>query len=259
MAAIKGGLDYAAASTIGARDRQEDNWGVLLRPPPPADGARLLAVVADGIGGGPAGDLASDLAVRTFLDSYSTIRRPARDRLRHALAHANREVGIAVETDPTLRGMGTTMVAALFLENACEWLSIGDSLILQYRGGRIRRINPFHVYANVLDELVRAGELTREEADSDPDRAVLTSAVVGTAIEDVAQGRLELATGDVLILATDGIATLEAKEVATICDDVGGDGGAEGIADTLIGRIDYLALDRQDNATVLVLRQSGDA
>ena len=163
-----------------------------------------------------------------------------------------------METDPTLTGMGTTMVAALFLEDACEWLSIGDSLILQYRGGRLRRINPFHVYANVLDELVRAGELTREEADSDPERAVLTSAVVGTAIEDVAQGRLELAPGDVLILATDGIATLEGKEVAAICGDVG-DGGAEGMASALIRRIDDLALERQDNATVLVVRQSSTA
>ena len=258
MAMIEG-RDYAVASTVGTRARQEDNWGILVQPPSLEDGARLLGVVADGIGGAPAGDLASDLAVRTFVDSYSAIHRPFRDRLRHALAHANREVGIAGETDPTLAGMGTTMVAALFLGDVCEWLSVGDSLILQYRGGRLRRINPLHVYGNVLDELFRSGELTPEAAASDPDRAALTSAVQGTVIEDVAQGRLELAREDVLVLATDGLATLGAKEVVAICDEASDHCGAEGIANTLIGRIDDLALERQDNATVLVVRQSGTA
>ena len=105
MAAIEG-RDYAVASTIGARERQEDNWAVLARPPALEDGARLLAVLADRMGGGPAGDLASELAVRTFLDSYAAIHRPVRDRLRHALAHANREVGIAVEADLRLTGNG---------------------------------------------------------------------------------------------------------------------------------------------------------
>ena len=60
-----------------------------------------------------------------------------------------------------------------------EWLSVGDSFILHYRGGRLRRVNPLHVYANVLDELVRSGDVTEEEAASDPERTALTSVVQG--------------------------------------------------------------------------------
>ena len=75
-------------------------------------------------------------------------------------------------------------------------------------------------------------------------------------IDEVAQDRLELAPGDVLILASDGLATLGGKDVAAICDDAGDDRGPEGIANMLIRRIYALALKRQDNATVVVVRQS---
>ena len=247
------GRDFAAASTIGARKRQEDEWGTHVNPPALEAGAGVLAAVADGMGGMPAGDRASAIALRAFLDSYPALQLPARERLRRALAHANREVGIAVEGDPALAGMGCTLVAGLFFVDRCEWLSVGDSYLLHCRDGGLERINPLHVYARELDERVRRGEITEEEAEQHPDRASLTSAVQGTVLEEVAQGTLELTPGDVVILASDGIATLSEEETASICAEHGGE-GAGPIAVTMIGHVEAAACPSQDNATAIVVR-----
>ena len=249
------GRDFAAASTIGARERQEDDWGSHLDPPALEEGARLLAAVADGMGGMPAGGQASNIAIQTFFDSYPAIQRHATARLRHALAHANREVGIAAEANPELEGMGCTIVAALFFAEKCEWLSIGDSLILLCRDGELERINPLHTYAQVLERQVEQGELTLEEAESHPGRELLTSAVQGAALEEVAQGELQLAERDIVVLASDGVSALSEEEIASICA-AHAEEGAAAIAGAIVARIDALARANQDNATVLVVRHT---
>ena len=247
------GRDFAAAATIGARSRQEDDWGIYVNPPSVEESAVLLAVIADGMGGMPAGDLASDIAVRTFLESYPAITtRPARQRLGHALAHANREIGIAVETAPERDGMGCTLVAALFFADRCEWLSVGDSFLFHCREDRLERINPLHVYAAELDAQVRSGEISAECARRHPDRAALTSAVQGTVLEAVDQDALPLAAGDIVLLATDGIATLTEQDIVAICKEHAND--AKRIAEALVTRIDVAGRERQDNATVIVVR-----
>ena len=251
------GPDFASASTVGARERQEDDWGTHLDPPALESTARLLAVVADGMGGMPGGARASDLAVRAFFDSYLAIGRPARDRLHHALAHANRELGIAVENGEGPPGMGCTFVAALFLDDCCEWLSVGDSSLLVCRDGELTRVNPYHVFANELDEQARRGEITPEEANNHPDRAALTSALQGGVLEEVAEGTLALAGGDIVMLASDGISTLSADEIASICTEHAAD-GAERIAETIIAQTAEKEREGQDNATVVVVRHRVD-
>ncbi|MDE2692435.1 MAG: protein phosphatase 2C domain-containing protein [Acidobacteriota bacterium] len=253
------GRDFAAATTIGARCRQEDDWGVHVQPPALEKGALLLAGVADGMGGMPAGDRASDVAIRTFFDSYSLISQPARGRLRRALAHANREVGIVVEAEPDLAGMGCTLVVVLFFNDRAEWLSIGDSLILRWRADGLKRINPLHTYGNELDVQVKRGEISADSAREHPDRAALTSAIQGTVLEEVAQGELDVALGDIVILASDGLASLDDQEIESICAArVDGEEPAARIATTLIGRIEARARPGQDNATVVVVRIGGD-
>lgn len=251
------GRDFAAAATIGNRDRQEDDWGTHANPPALEEGAVLLAVVADGMGGAPAGDCASRLVIQAFFDSYSAIQRPAKERLRHALAHANRELGIAVETTPELAGMGCTLVAALFFSDRVEWLSVGDSFILLCRGERLERINPLHIYARKLEERVQRGEISPECAHSDPDRASLTSVVMGGLLEEVSQGELLLEPGDLIVLASDGIATLPEDEFASLCSGTVAQ-DASAVADSLVGRVEALAAKGQDNATVIVVRRAAD-
>ena len=251
------GRDFAAVATVGSRERQEDDWGTHVDPPALEGRAALLAVVADGMGGMPAGDQASGLAVQAFLDSYLTVQKPARDRLRHALAHANREVGIAIESDPELVGMGCTLIAGLFFMDRCEWLSVGDSFILLAREGRVRRLNPLHTLAARLDDRVKRGQMSKDYALAHPERAALTSVVQGGPIDQVSHGELHLQPGDLMVLASDGIATLPEAEIASICCQFRAQ-DANRIADALVARIDALNVAGQDNATVIVVRRAAD-
>ena len=245
--------DFAAANMIGARKRQEDDCGVYFVPEESGDEARLLAAVADGMGGMPAGDEASRITIRAFFDSYPLIAKPPAARLRDALAHANHEVRVAVEADPTLRGMGSTLVAALFFEDRFRWLSVGDSLIFHWRAGELERINPLHTYGRELDARAARGEISAMHAALHPERAAITSVVMGLALDEVAEGELDLVVGDIVVLASDGIETLPEAELASLLADLGGE-RADRIAGAILQRISDLAVYGQDNVTVVVVR-----
>ena len=252
------GRDFAAAAIVGVRNRQEDEWGVHVHPPAIEAGAGLLAVLADGMGGAPAGDRASNLVVSAFLDSYPRCQEPARTRLRTALTAANDAIEDAIPADNALDGMGATLVAGLFFPDRCEWLSVGDSFIYLCRNGALSRVNPLHIYANELDARAARGEITRQAALAHADRRMLTSVVMGWPIEEVAQGELPLQRGDLVLLASDGLATLPDAEIAAICvqgaERAQGEGKkAQRIADALLDRIEASKAPRQDNATVIVV------
>ena len=252
------GDHFAVASMVGGREVQQDDWGAHSDPPSLEGDARLLATLADGMGGMPHGEDASAVAVRGFLDAYSALGEPASKRLRGALAAANRSVGAVVDARPEFEGMGTTLVAGLFFDDRVEWLSVGDSLVLHYRQGRLRRINPLHIYARDLDEMARRGEITESEARNHPYRVALTSAVQGGEILDVSQDCLPLLPGDVVLLASDGIATLTEADLTAICSEHAS-GPMAHIADTIISQIDSRQRRSQDNATVIAVRCSPNA
>ena len=249
------GRDFAASAIVGERERQEDDWGVYVDPPTVEGGAKLLAVLADGMGGAPAGDCASRTVVGAFLDSYARHAEPAPERLQLAAWGANDAVAEAVLADQALNGMGATLVAALFFANRCEWLSVGDSYLFLCRNGQLSRLNPLHIYATELDAKARRGEITREAALAHLDRHQLTSVVMGWPIEQMATGTLRLQPGDVVLLASDGLATLSDDEVAAICTEgAGGEAQAQWIADALLRRIEEHRAPRQDNATAIACR-----
>ena len=243
---------FAAAAIVGERERQEDDWGVHVDPPSAEGGARLLAVLADGMGGAPAGDCASRTVVAAFLDSYVRHAEPAPARLQLAAWAANDAVAEAVLADPARNGMGATLVAALFFADCCEWLSVGDSYLYLCRNAQLSRLNPLHIYATELDAQAQRGEITRQAALAHPERYQLTSVVMGWPMQ-LATGRSSLQSGDVVLLASDGLATLADAEVAAICTEGAGRGAdAQWIADALLGRIEEHGAPRQDNATVIV-------
>lgn len=245
------GRHYAAATMIGARKRQEDAWSVRVVSDDGSD-EELLVAVADGLGGMPAGDRASRITIRSFVGSYALIPEPPAERLRFALANANGEVARAIEADPSLRGMGTTLVAALFFRDRFRWLSVGDSFIFHWRAGDLERVNPLHTYGRELDARAAHGEISAMHAALHPDRAAITSAVMGLPLDEVAESKVDLADGDVVVLASDGIETLADEEIAAICGDHRS-AGASRIAEAIIRRIEQRALSWQDNATALVV------
>lgn len=246
------GRHFAAATMIGGRKRQEDAWSARLVSDDGSDEELLLVAVADGLGGMPAGDRASRIAIRSFVGSYALISEPPAERLRLALANANGEVARAIQADPSLRGMGTTLVAALFFRDRFCWLSVGDSFIFHWRAGDLERVNPLHTYGRELDARAARGEISAMHAALHPDRAAITSVVMGLPLDEVAEGERDLAAGDVVVLASDGIETLSNEEVAAVCGDYRS-AGASRIAEVIIRRIERRALGWQDNATVAVV------
>jgi len=237
-----------------------------------ATGGALVVVLADGMGGHAGGAVASRIVCEKFLGTLKElfVTFPPDDPsagdgdgdgvdivalLSEGLMEANAAVADRVEEDPMLTGMGSTMVGVSFSSRGVEWISVGDSPLLLYRNHEIAMLNADHSLAPELDRLAEAGHITHEQARHDPRRHMLRSAVTGDELDlvDTSKTPLELEAGDYVVLASDGLETLEASEVVRIISAYGDD-GAEAVAQALIRAVDAVRDPHQDNATVVVVR-----
>ncbi len=257
--------EHAVAATRGAREYQEDTaayWpgGENTFPIPQAAVAIPngggIAVLADGMGGHTGGALASRMVCEQFLATAAQHEGAPRDRLEAALYAANAALASKVADKPALAGMGSTLIGTAFTDAGIEWISVGDSPLYLFRRGEIAILNEDHSMAPMLDRLVANGRLTEEEARRDPRRHMLRSAVTGEEIDliDHSQQALALEPGDYIVLASDGVETLEVDDIARIIQGYAND-GPEAVAGAIIRAVEALREPHQDNATVLVVRQ----
>ncbi len=271
-------FDHASRATRGARNYQEDTalvWPSVSpsvtasadasAPEPTAatngSGAPLVAVLADGMGGHAGGALASRMACESFIKSYAATDLPAKaelpetERLVEALRAANDAIAATVSTNPMLTGMGSTLVGVVFSSAGVEWVSVGDSPLLLYRRGEIAMLNEDHSLAPELDRMAAAGKITAEEARKDPRRHMLRSAVTGDDIDmvDVSRTPLRIEPGDYIILASDGLQTLETSEIERVVTAYAAD-GPQAVANALIRAVEAVRDPHQDNATVVAVR-----
>ncbi len=255
-------FDCALRATRGAREYQEDS--AVLWPgddpfAPPAgvrqSQARIVAVLADGMGGHAGGALASRLVCEHFLKTISTAPGETIDVLLTALMAANEAVAAQVRKNPLLSGMGSTVVGVEFVADAINWVSVGDSPLFLWRRGEIAMLNEDHSLAPDLDKLAAAGKITAAQAKKDPRRHMLRSAVTGDEIDlvDISKRPLRLEAGDCVILASDGLQSLELPEIERLVSAYAQD-TAEAVASALIREIDNLREPHQDNTTVVVVR-----
>jgi PPM family protein phosphatase len=258
----------AMQATQGGRRYQEDTsllWPgdrvAGLKDAPTLPVGHALAVLGDGMGGHVGGAMASSVActsfVRTFAETFVASETGLMQRLISTLEACNTALAERTEQQPMYQGMGTTLVAAYFapheLGSGLSWVSVGDSLLYLWRRGDLARLNEDHSLAPELDKLAEAGVMSRQEADADPRRHFLRSALTGADIEmiDVTPRPLPLAEGDIVIVASDGLHTLEEDEVSRIVDQFRNDGVAR-IATALIDAVMGYRLPHQDNTTVIV-------
>lgn len=256
-------FEHASQATKGARSYQEDTALLWSRTEgygaaaagSSANGAAVVAVLADGMGGHTGGALASRTACETFLKAYAGQEGPSRARLIEALDAANHAIGEAIEADPMLAGMGSTLVGVTFGPDGIEWVSVGDSPLMLFRRGEIAVLNEDHSMAPELDRLAAAGAISEADARRDPRRHMLRSAVTGEEIEliDVSRRPLKVEPGDYIILASDGLQTLESAEIERIVTAYAED-GAKAVANALIRAVEALKDPHQDNATVVAVR-----
>lgn len=170
--------------------------------------AQGLFAVADGMGGHAAGEVASRIAidaVREVFDDESLSPESVPELLRRAVERSNDRIAERIRSQPEYLGMGTTLV--ILLANSEQfWIAhVGDSRAYLIRNDEIIQLTTDHSFVN---ELVRLGMLSREEAARDPRRNVVTRALgSGSRVSpDIAQGSMQ--PGDVVLLCSDGLNTM---------------------------------------------------
>ncbi|MBV8753459.1 MAG: serine/threonine-protein phosphatase [Hyphomicrobiales bacterium] len=211
-------FDAAVLTDVGiVRDHNEDT---VLYVPPQENGATgnraTLALVADGMGGHAAGEVASGIAADTIRRVFYEADGPPPKALRSAFAAANDEILNWTKTHPECAGMGTTCTA-LALSETEAWLAhVGDSRAYLLRAGSLAQLSEDQT---LVAQLVREGKLTEEEARHSPVSNVILQALgMGPDIEPVIWEKpLGLAPGDTLIVCTDGLTGLVSDpEIAEI-------------------------------------------
>ncbi len=257
-------FEHACNATQGARNYQEDTALVwpgtdVFVPGPalsqPANG-HVVAVLADGMGGHAGGALASRIACERFIAAYAgRDAGSTQERLIGALEAANGAIAEKVEDNPLLSGMGSTLVGVVFSDAGVEWVSVGDSPLLLYRRGEIALLNEDHSLAPELDQLAAAGVMTEEDARRDPRRHMLRSAVTGEELDlvDLSRHPLVIEPGDYVILASDGLHTLDTSEIERIISAYATD-GPEAVSRALIRGVEAMRDPHQDNTTVVAVR-----
>jgi PPM family protein phosphatase len=219
----------ACGMTHVGRQRQHNEDSYLVE-----DAARLF-LVADGMGGHAAGEIASRIAVDsisefilhtkeddgTWPHAYDENFKRSTNRLMAAVRMANTRVLEAMRKDARLRGMGTTVVACMADNNLMSFAHVGDSRAYLIRGKQLSRITNDHSW---VFEQVQAGMLTEAEAEKHPLRNVITRALGGALQVVPDASEIESQPGDVYLLCSDGLTGMvpeeEIQRIVTENDDL---------------------------------------
>ena len=236
-------LAGAAGRTDAGRKRRRNEDSIVVDPP--------LFAVADGMGGAQAGEVASRLAAAAFREFHEADDLAAEERVRAIIQEANRRIYERATSDAEVSGMGTTITAALLESGSVSIGHVGDSRAYRLREGRLEQLTEDH---SLVADLMRSGRLSPEEAETHPQRSVITRALGTDAVVDVDTFTVEASPGDVFLLCSDGLTTMVADEdILAIVADAG---PLEDAAKALVK-----AANRgggEDNVTVVLFALDGD-
>jgi PPM family protein phosphatase len=188
------------AKTDTGRQRRENEDCAFARAP--------VFVVADGMGGAQAGEVAARIAVDAFAhglpDSGSS-----EERLASRVQEANQRIWEQSRARREQAGMGTTLTAAYLDDSELAIAHVGDSRAYLFRDGSLRRLTQDH---SLVDELVRRGKLTEEQAAEHPQRSIITRALGAEPTVEVDTWTYPVRPGDVLLLCSDGLTSMVPEE-----------------------------------------------
>lgn len=191
---------YAATDIGSTRPMNEDSFACM---------ASDTYVVADGMGGHAAGEVASHIFVDTVqevLDGASNIDELA---LKNAVLKANDEILQKVSVHPEYAGMGTTATLFHADVDVCVFAHVGDSRLYHIHDGKITQLTKDHSF---VQDLIEKGKITPEEARNHPKRNMLMRAVGVEENLKVDTGRFGTSDGDIVLLCTDGLYTVVSDE-----------------------------------------------
>lgn len=175
-----------------------------------SDIEKQLFIVADGMGGYVAGEVASVMAIESVRQSVTLEQKdPPPEVLRQAFYQANDSIYSEAKKHQEFTGMGTTLSALWIVDGRAYISHVGDSRIHLIRAGEITRLTQDH---SLVGELVREGGLTEEEAMAHPQKNVLTRALGCNSLVEVDMYDLEIKDDDYFLLCTDGLSNLITSE-----------------------------------------------
>jgi len=246
------------ATDVGMKRRHNEDVYLI-------DQERGLYLVADGMGGHAAGEVASKIAAESIRDYITSLSPPSpaetwpehwdpehqasSNMLRDAILSAHQNVMLAVDEDPARKGMGTTVVVALHEEESAilTIAHVGDSRAYRMRKGQLEILTQDHSWVH---EQVAAGLLTEEAGRSHPLKNVVTQALGGSALPQATILETPMNEGDIFLLCSDGLNTmLEDREIGEILR------GAESLPE-MADRLILAANERggNDNTTIVLLQ-----
>ena len=192
-----------SATNIGMKRKMNQDY--VFASQDPVGNLPNLFAVADGMGGHNAGDYASSHAVRVLVDEIreDTDYNPVKV-IRHAIETANTEIIEQAQKDEKLRGMGTTMVVATIVGQYAYVANVGDSR-LYVIDKQLRQVTRDH---SLVQEMVRMGEITAEEARNHPDKNIITRALGAEKTVDVDFFDMRLEPGSTILMCSDGLSNM---------------------------------------------------
>jgi serine/threonine protein phosphatase PrpC len=230
-----------AARTDTGRQRHANEDSYYARSP--------IYVVADGMGGAQAGEVASRIAADAF-DEDMGDGNPEEQLARRA-QEANRRIFDLAREDASRSGMGTTLTGALLSTDGVSIVHVGDSRAYLFRDGELRQLTRDH---SLVEELRRRGQLTPEEAEEHPQRSIITRALGPEPDVELDVHTHQARGGDVFLLCSDGLTSMVREDrLRAILSE----------ADTLEKALDRLVQEAnnaggRDNITVVAFRVGGD-
>jgi len=224
--------------TDTGRQRRDNEDSAYARAP--------VFVVADGMGGAQAGEVASRLAIEAFERGLPDNGSPE-ERLRARVVEANHQIYERSRADRQRAGMGTTLTAAYVDDAHVAIAHVGDSRAYLYRDGTLQRLTQDH---SLVDELVRRGKLTEEQAAEHPQRSIITRALGPEPDVEVDTWTYPARAGDVVLLCSDGLTSMiseeRVREILATHDNL------DEAADALINEANEAG--GRDNITVVLFR-----
>jgi len=164
-----------------------------------------LFAVADGMGGAQAGEVASHLAVEVLEQGLPDGAGSVEERLRERVREANARIMESAQADDARAGMGTTLTVAYVGEDDLTVAHVGDSRLYRLRDGTFERLTDDH---SLVEELVRQGKLTPEEADEHPQRSIITRALGAEEGVEADSRTWAGRDGDVYLICSDGLTSM---------------------------------------------------
>ncbi|HKI74377.1 MAG TPA: Stp1/IreP family PP2C-type Ser/Thr phosphatase [Pseudomonadales bacterium] len=215
---LKGRVEFVAQTDVGqVRDHNEDYIS--------CEGTLGVAVLADGMGGLNAGEVASSMSVRMLMDELTAWRGGESEvelsdvdttgltvegrAVKHFIEKTNGAVYHVSQTQPQCRGMGTTVVVSVFHDNKLAVGHIGDSRMYRFRDDTLEQITKDHSF---VQELIDQGVVTKEEARRSNRKNVVTRALGVSPAVDAEVKEYKVKPGDIYLMCSDGLSDLVADE-----------------------------------------------